>query len=136
MTTVGFFTGGSPFRVAVRRSAPARARAKCFFMREKVSRRDDLVGPELGTGGNGHGNAGLWTARVMVLARAARPYHLRGIDPRVELFGREEAELEGGLLEGQAFLVGRLRDRGRLVVPDAVSYTHLRAHETDSYLVC
>src|SRR5680860_461385 len=30
-------------------------------------------------------------------------------------------------------------DRGRLDVPDAlvsVSYTHLRAHETDSYLVC
>src|SRR5680860_1828713 len=25
------------------------------------------------------------------------------------------------------------RDRGR---PEAVSYTHLRAHETDSYLVC
>src|ERR1017187_6489705 len=46
MTTVGCFTGVSPFRVAVAKSAPARARAKCFLMGEKVSRPGEPLGGE------------------------------------------------------------------------------------------
>src|SRR5664279_3173503 len=50
-------------------------------------------------------------------------------------------EFEGSLLvqHGQHHRVGRRHRPVSLVdqlVPVAVSYTHLRAHETDSYLVC
>src|SRR5665647_3841311 len=43
-----------------------------------------------------------------------------------------------GYLTGQAALLGLLAQRSPGGVDDAdpVSYTHLRAHETDSYLVC
>ena len=35
-----------------------------------------------------------------------------------------------------SFAVSRIKERSNTPVPPPVSYTHLRAHETDSYLVC
>ena len=65
----------------------------------------------------------------------------RNSHPRLVAPGPDEAELETILRAAlRAPDHGRLRPWRFVVIAgdrrEAVSYTHLRAHETDSYLVC
>src|SRR5665647_1490121 len=55
------------------------------------------------------------------------------VAPVHDRHGSSEPGQEGGLLDGG---VATTDDHDVLVTEEAVSYTHLRAHETDSYLVC
>ena len=41
-----------------------------------------------------------------------------------------------GLVSGHVFTVVEVRKPGEYTTPSTVSYTHLRAHETDEDLVC
>ena len=52
------------------------------------------------------------------LVGGGRMGHVRGHHPGVELLGRDEAELQGRLAQGQALVVGVLGDLGGLVVAD------------------
>ena len=56
---------------------------------------------------------------------------LKKVAEKEEITGAGVLQL---LQDGFGFL--RAMESNYLAGPDAVSYTHLRAHETDSYLVC
>lgn len=72
------------------------------------------------------------TSRSLVGGAGVR--HVGGNDPRVELLGRQEAELESGLAQRQALVMRVLRDLRGLVVADvAVQCRHL--HEVDVQVV-
>src|SRR5664279_468651 len=51
------------------------------------------------------------------------------LDSRLDQTAVKSAEFDGGRQR-------RMRFSSRVMSVSAVSYTHLRAHETDSYLVC
>src|SRR5664279_996073 len=95
--------------------------------------------------------AGISRSRLLtVLGRSVRPMGVRELAEAVDLHPNTVRQhldqlVEAGLaVRDTAPSVGRGRPALRYAAepgsdeqdPAAVSYTHLRAHETDSYLVC
>src|SRR5664279_4549066 len=91
-----------------------------------------------GTTGLGHAiSLGLAGAGADVVPTSRRLEQVSSVATEIEALGRRSMRITSDVLDRasvQAMHDAVLKEFGKVDIP--VSYTHLRAHETDSYLVC
>jgi len=111
----------------------AELKHRLMFLAATEKRHADAWAALMESGGDKPANGSRrFTARFLaMLARVA------GIGPALALAGAAEGQVLRSYLN-QVSTVADERAQGvlRKVLPEAVSYTHLRAHETSLHLVC